>query len=250
MLNEKPLVSVVIPTYHHDQYLMTAVRSVQAQTYPRVQLLVVMVGDDKDTWDALEGVRYDLGIVVSDKADHIHQINLGLKEAKGEFVTIFGSDDFMLPNKIEREMSVATATNAVLVYSRFFLADEHLNINAVPPLFSFSYELLTHRNFVTDCSMVAKSMYDEFGVFDESLGSLAVYDKWLHIAEKYEDRITFNPYPTFIYRTHREQKHASRVQDPKQLELYEKIVKASLQRKGLPTNEVKFRVHNIECERI
>jgi len=249
-MERTPLVSIVMPTYHQPQYIETAVKSILLQTHKNIQLIVVMVKDDMPTFDALQNVRYDIGIVVSEKADHIYQMNLGLKEAKGDFLILFGSDDFMLPNKVEHEMHVATATNAVLVYSRFFIADEHLNIGLIPPMPPFSYERLTRGNFMADSSLVAKSMYEEFGFLDESLGSLAVYDMWLHIAEKYERRIIFNPIPTCIYRTHLEQKHTSRIQDPKQLELYEQIVKASLQRKGLPTDGVKFGIRQVEYERV
>jgi len=250
-LSEKSVVTVIMPTFRQHQYLLTSIKSILAQTYPNVKLLIVMVQDDKETWDTLESVRCDLGIIISEKADHIHQINLGLKKARGDFVTLFGSDDFMLPNKIESEMAVATATNAVLVYSRFFMADQFLNIYLVPPLPpKFSYQLLTTRCFVGDNSLVRRSMFDEFGLFDESLSSLAVYDKWLHIAEKYETQMVFNPIPTFIYRTHPEQKHIKRLAAPEQMQLYEKIVKASLQRKGLPTNAVKFGIRQVEYERV
>jgi len=240
-----------MPTFRQHQYLLTSIRSILAQTYPNVELLVVMVQDDKETWDVLESVRYELGIVVSERPHHIHQINLGLQKARGKFVTLFASDDFMLPNKIESEVAIATATDAVLVYSRFFIADEFLNIHLVPPIpEKFTYQLLTTRCFVGDNSLVAKSMYDEFGLFDETLGSLAVFDKWLHIAEKYEEHIVYNPIPTFIYRSHLKQQHTPRLADPKQMEVYEKVVKASLQRKGLPTNAVKFGIRQVEYERV
>ena len=251
-LGEKSLVSVVIPTYQHSQYLPTAILSVLAQTYKPVELVIASVVGDEETHAVVDHFQTILDIrhVKSEKPDHIHQINLGLEEATGEFTVLFGSDDFMLPNKIDREMSVARATEAVLVYSPYFYADDKLNIQAVSPMPPFRYELLVQRNFIVDSCLVAKRMYGEFGTFDESLGSLAVYDKWLHIAEKYEGNIIFNSVPVILYRTHPQQKHVSRLADPHQVELYERVVKASLTRKGLPTDKVKFRLTTAECERV
>ena len=163
---------------------------------------------------------------------------------------LHNSDDFMLPNKIERELSVGGAANAVLVYSRFFICDEHLNIQVIPPIPQFSYQRLVQGNFIVDSCLVAKTMYEEFGLLEESLGSLAVYDKWLHIAEKYEGNIIFNSVPVILYRTHSQQKHVQRLADPHQPELYERVVKASLTRKGLPTDKVKFKLTQVECERV
>lgn len=240
------LVSFICPTFQHAQYIPTAIRGVLCQSYRNIELIVVSVCGDVETEVALAPFQPKIHHIIHGRADHIAQINVGIKNAKGMFISILGSDDFALPNKIESEMKVATATDAVLVYSRFFYADEHLNIQAVPSLPNFSYQYLVKRNFITDCSLVKKEMYEEFGLFDESLGSLAVYDKWLHIAEKYEDYITFNPVPTFIYRTHTRQKHKSRMSNPQHVKLYEKIVKASLKRKGLPTKDVKFHVHKID----
>ena len=245
------LVSAIMPSWHQHQYLPTAILSVMAQTYPRVELIVVYVKDDIETLNVLrEFLPLATRWIESEKADHIHQINLGLKEAKGEFTVLMGSDDFMLPNKIATEMKVATAANAVLVYSRFFICDEHLNIQVIPPIPPFSYQRLVQGNFIVDSCLVAKTMYEEFGLLDESLGSLAVYDKWLHIAEKYADNIIFNSVPVILYRTHPQQKHVSRLADPHQVELYERVVKASLTRKGLPTDKVKFRLTTAECERV
>ena len=45
----KGLVSVIIPTYDRSNYFVEAVRSVQAQTYPRKQLIVVDDGSRDDT---------------------------------------------------------------------------------------------------------------------------------------------------------------------------------------------------------
>lgn len=250
-----PLVSVIMPTYQQAQYLPTAILSVLAQTYPNVELIIVGVKEDK-TVDVIQKHPISrvfssswLKLLESEKADHIHQINLGLKEAKGEFTVLFGSDDFMLPNKIEHELSVGGAANAVLVYSRFFITDEHLNIQIIPPIPPFSYQRLVHGNFIVDSCLVAKTMYEEFGLLEESLGSLAVYDKWLHIAEKYESNIIFNPVPVILYRTHPQQKHISRLTDPKQIELYNQIVNASLKRKGI-NKTVQFKLSQVEMERV
>lgn len=249
---EKSLVSVIIPTYHHSQYLPTAILSVLAQTYKPIELVIVSVIGDEETHKVVDRFQtlMDIRHVKSEKPDHIHQINLGLEEATGEFTVLFGSDDFMLPNKIDLEMSTATAANAVLVYSRLFYTDDKLNIGAVAPMPNFSYMFLVQRNFIVDSCLVSKRMYEEFGTFDEALGSLAVYDKWLHIAEKYEGNIIFNPVPVILYRTHPQQKHVQRLADPHQVELYERVVKASLTRKGLPTDKVKFRLITTEVERI
>ena len=238
---QNPLVSVICPTFKQAQYIETSVLGVMAQTYKPVELIIVPVEGDRETQEELNGLssKFYFTTVVSPKASIIHQINLGLEKAEGEYVTLFASDDFMLPGKISGEVRLALEKNAVLVYSLFFFADENLCLTGAPKLPEFSYETLVHRNYITDNSLVARAMFDEFGPFDESLEILAVYDKWLHIAEKYPDRIVYNPVPTFIYRQHPDQAHKKRLQlqQKDRFELYRKVVSASLLRKGIPVPE-------------
>jgi glycosyltransferase involved in cell wall biosynthesis len=225
-----------------------------AQTYPKVELIVVPVADDRETNDVLDAIleQHLFKIVGSDKANIIHQINKGLEAASGEYVTLIASDDFMLPGKIADEVNVARMRNALLVYSLFFYGDENLTITGgvtIQSVPEFSYDTLVRRNYITDCSLVHRSIYDEFGSFDESLQILAVYDKWLHIAERYPDRIVRNPVPTFIYRQHGNQAHEKRIamQQKDRFELYRKVVSSSLQRMGrdVKPEDVNFRVTEI-----
>jgi len=242
------LVTVVMPTFRQAQYVETSVLGVIAQTYPNVELIIVPVEGDVDTLAVLERLsikyREKLKIVKSDKTSIIHQINRGLLQAQGDFITLIASDDFMLPGKISGEVRLALQKNAVLVYSPFFYADEDLCLTGAPKLPEFSYQTLIHRNYITDNSLVNRKMFEEFGLFDESLQILAVYDKWLHIAEKYPDRIFLHNIPTFIYRQHSDQAHKKRLDSPERFELYRKVISASLKRKGIDIKpeDMKFEI--------
>ena len=86
------LVSVIIPTYNRADYVVEAVRSAQAQTYPHKQIIVVDDGSRDDTARRVA----ELGGV-----EYIHQPNRGqgaarnhgLRVASGEFIASLDSDD-------------------------------------------------------------------------------------------------------------------------------------------------------------
>lgn len=241
------LVSVIMPTFHQPQYLFTSVLGVMSQTYKPVELIIVSVKDDVETEERicdLLDLFPQIVTVEAEKPSIIGQINLGLKQAKGEYSTLIASDDFALPGKVASEVRLALEKNAVLVYSLFFYADENLCLTGVPQIPEFSYETLIRRNYITDQSLVKREMFDEFGLFDESLEILAVFDKWLHIAEKYPSRIARNNIPTFIYRQHSEQAHKKRLDSPERFELYRKVISNSLKRKGIAINpeDMKFEI--------
>jgi glycosyltransferase involved in cell wall biosynthesis len=257
MSAEKPLVSVVMPTYRQPQYIETSVLGFLAQTYFNKELIIVHVVDDQETEAKLNVIRNvaypgrygprDIKTIPTEKPSIIHQTNIGINQAHGDYITFIASDDFMLPGKIADEVHVAQVRNALLVYSLYFYGDENLTIIGMPQnVPDFSYDTLIRGNYITDISLVHRSVYDEFGLFDESLGTLAVYDKWLHVAEKYPDRIVRNPVATFIYRQHPDQASKKRIalQQKDGFELYKKVVEASLKRMGqeVKPEDLDFRV--------
>jgi glycosyltransferase involved in cell wall biosynthesis len=86
------LVSVIIPTYNRADYVVEAVRSVQAQTYPRTQIIVVDDGSRDDTARRvaeLGGVEYCYQPNRGQGAARNH----GLRFAVGEFIASLDSDD-------------------------------------------------------------------------------------------------------------------------------------------------------------
>jgi len=242
---DKPLVSVIMPTFHQPQYLKTSVLSVMAQSYQNVELVIVPVKDDMKTETIIKELLTtfpSIRTVESPMASVVHQMNLGLKEAKGAYLTEAASDDFMFPWKIANEAQVIEKSNALLVYSLFLYGDENLTPIGVTNVPEFSYEALLHRNFISDCCLVRREVYDEFGAFDESLGVLCMFDKWLRLAEKHPTRIVRNPVPTWIYRTHPGQLHSKRLETGN-FDMYRKVITDSLKRMGRPVPEnIQFRI--------
>ncbi len=251
------LISVVMPTYGHTEFIVTALRGVFAQQAP-MELIIVDVKTDRPTRTLLRnleeegffrGLNGRVQIVESGRRDHIHQINLGIRASCGGWVSVAASDDFYLPNKLSTELTLAKAKNALVVYSNFLYGDDQLNIMGASPVGDFSYRALIGRCMITDCSLVSRQVYDEFGPLNESLGSIAFFDRWLHVAEKYEARVVHNPFPGFIYRRHASQK-SGKIEDPKRLGLMLKVARDSLRRKGLDAERLgEYRVTPLEYAR-
>src|SRR5207253_4379052 len=86
------LVSVIIPTYNRADYVVEAIRSAQAQTYRRTQIIVVDDGSCDDTARRVSevgGVEYHYQINRGQGAAR----NNGLRLARGEYVASLDSDD-------------------------------------------------------------------------------------------------------------------------------------------------------------
>lgn len=101
-----PLVSAVIPTRGRPDFLLGAVRSVLRQTWPRMEVIVVVDGPDPATEARLElltdprvrTVFLDHACGGSDAR------NAGVRAARGSWIAFLDDDDEWLPEKIERQM--------------------------------------------------------------------------------------------------------------------------------------------------
>lgn len=97
----KPLVSVIIPTYNRSKKVLKAIESVLSQTYAHIQLIVVDDGSDDDTRERLEdlpGFQY----VLQPHAGQAVARNTGLQYATGELIASLDSDDYWSADFVEK----------------------------------------------------------------------------------------------------------------------------------------------------
>jgi len=102
--NTYPLVSVVIPFFNRIELTCRAVKSVFAQTYPNIEIIIINDGSTEDDSEFLE--------LVSDQEDMKYikiqknigpgaARNVGIKSAKGRYISFLDSDDTWEAKKME-----------------------------------------------------------------------------------------------------------------------------------------------------
>jgi glycosyltransferase involved in cell wall biosynthesis len=107
--NMPPKVSVVIPTYNRSALLCRAIDSVLRQTYTDYELIVIDDGSTDDTRERLEPYMGRIRYFYQPNAGASAAQNAGVKVARGEWVSILGSDDVWLPTKLERQFEAVRA---------------------------------------------------------------------------------------------------------------------------------------------
>ncbi|WP_417095013.1 glycosyltransferase family 2 protein [Megasphaera sp.] len=100
-MNEKALLSVIVPMYNVEKYLKTCIDSIEKQTYSPIEIILV----DDGSIDRTLQIAYEL----SEQFDNIKVFsqenqgqgkarNTGLSHAKGDLIAFIDSDDFIEPN--------------------------------------------------------------------------------------------------------------------------------------------------------
>ena len=89
-----PLVTVIIPAYNHEDFVVEAIASVLSQSLKDFELLIV---DDGSTDSTLERIRTfedsRITIIAQENRGAAAALNRGLEEAKGRYISILNSDD-------------------------------------------------------------------------------------------------------------------------------------------------------------
>lgn len=127
MNNTNPLVSILIPVYNREKYIEEAIDSAINQTYKNIEVIIVDNCSTDNTWQILQ--TYQQG----DERIQIFQNekNLGpvynwvecFKRAKGEFLKILWSDDWMSLDFLENAIPIFDEDVAFLISAQQIILD-------------------------------------------------------------------------------------------------------------------------------
>ncbi|MCR5503218.1 MAG: glycosyltransferase [Lachnospiraceae bacterium] len=108
-------VSIILPSYNVTNYIEQCVKSVLDQTLQEIEILCVDAGSTDGTLEKLEKLADDnpkIRLIHSEKKSYGYQMNLGIREAKGEYIGIVETDDFVDPDMFEILYRRASKDNA------------------------------------------------------------------------------------------------------------------------------------------
>ena len=97
-----PKVSVLIPVYNAELHLEKCINSVLAQDFKDIEVIVINDGSLDSSLDIIEKFSTDDRVRIINKSNSGYgaSLNVGLKEAKGEYISIVEADDFVEKNML------------------------------------------------------------------------------------------------------------------------------------------------------
>ena len=107
-IKAKPLVSIVIPTYNHAEFLRLAIQSIIEQTYDNWEIIIINNYSTDTTVELVEKFKEprirlinfnNNGVIATSR-------NIGIKKSRGEWIAFLDSDDIWYPSKLEKCMSI------------------------------------------------------------------------------------------------------------------------------------------------
>ena len=192
-MNDAPLVSVIVPAFNVAAFLDAALASAAAQTYSKLEVIVVDNGPSDETpqiakrW-AEKDTRFvsvrQLGVGLSAAR------NTGLAHAKGELIAFLDADDVWFPEKLTRQVDLLKAhPQANILFSNYYLwdgnQDEGLRYRKLKyfPQKDVHTKLIYCSQFGLSSVVIKRETVDQVGQFDVTLAAAEDWSLWLRIAE-------------------------------------------------------------------
>jgi glycosyltransferase involved in cell wall biosynthesis len=223
-----PLVSVIIPFFNSETYLQETIESVLSQTYTDWEILLVDDGStDKSTEIALDyHSRYPDKIHYLEHDNHSNQgtsatRNMGIKYAKGVYVSFVDADDVWVEKKLEEQVKILEMNKeAAMAYGktlywyswsddpedikRDFIVDYNIELNRIvsPPL--LLTRALQSKTVTPNPSniMVRSEVVRETGGFENSFRGM--HDDQVFLAKIYSSKAVYvSDHVWDFYRKHK-----------------------------------------------
>ncbi len=192
-MEQRPIVSVVIPTYNRANELARALASLQAQTFSNWEALVIdncSVDNTDDIVHRFTDPRIKL-LKINNNGVIAVSRNIGIHEAAGEFIAFLDSDDWWKPEKLWLSIEALSAGADIVYHDLWSVTknSQRLYLKKITtrtlksPVF---HDLLSNGNCINNSSVVVKKkILIAIAGMSEDLDLVAAedYDCWLRIAK-------------------------------------------------------------------
>ena len=185
-----PSISVIIPTYNRIETLARAIDSVLTQTHPADELIVVDDGSSDGT-AAWLGEHYPQVKLIEQPNSGVSAArNRGIEATSGEWIALLDSDDEWLPKKLEKQLALlASEPELKLVHSDEIWIRNGVRVNQMKKHTKkggwIFQDCLPLCAISPSAVMIHRTIFDDVGLFDESLPACEDYDLWLRITSVY-----------------------------------------------------------------
>lgn len=197
MINNKDLVSAIITTHNRKELLISAIESVLNQTYKNIECIVVDDASDDNTQEYIkkyieEGKVKYIYISKEESKGGNYARNLGVKNAKANYVAFLDDDDEWFCEKIEKQMEQMQREQEVgFVYCGTISEINQDKTKRIPQEINnekykegdLSKEVLVHIICTTSTILVKKELLEKIQLFDENLKFWQEYEMCIRLLQ-------------------------------------------------------------------
>ncbi len=189
---DRPLVSIVTPSFNQGAYIEQTILSVRQQSYQHIEHIIVDGGSTDDTLDVIrrhEGT-YDMRWISEPDGGMYEAINKGLRMARGEVLAYLNTDDRYFPWTVKVAVrALAENPDVGFVFGDVLQVEDESDAGKLLLYPPFWLGHIRRFGFLGQPTVFwRRAVFEEYGGFDESLQFVADCEYWMRIGERYRAR--------------------------------------------------------------
>lgn len=172
--------SVVIPLFNGEKFIKQTLDSVRAQTFRDFEIIVVDDGSTDEAYKLLSQYK-DITLLQQKNGGPGNAKNLGMLNAKGDYIALLDQDDIWYPEKLEEVSKI----DADVIYHAQNVSRSGIILKTQRARnYTDMLSRLFWRNDLSGSTVCfRRRLIKEIGGFAEDLKFLEDYDLWLRMAE-------------------------------------------------------------------
>ena len=125
------LVSIVVPSYNHSQYINECIESIFNQSYTNFELIVIDDGSKDNSVEILKKLKlkYDFKLIAKKNEGLSKSLNIGFKDhSNGYYLTFCASDDYWHKDKLKKQVAfLEDNQDYQMVFTKAYSVDHNSN---------------------------------------------------------------------------------------------------------------------------
>lgn len=218
-MTRSDLVSVIIPCFNQARFLPDCFASLQAQSYPHWEAIIVNDGSTDDTGAVARGYagrdpRFNY--IEQDNRGLAGARNRGLREASGAYIQFLDSDDVIMPAKFELQIDALGAPDGLALAYCDFRCCAQDNVSRIlkfdkfckprfqmgRPVEDIAARWETEFSIPAHCFLFDARLFRDHGIrFEERLPNHEDWDCWMRVFAL-NPRVVHVPDELAVYRRH------------------------------------------------
>lgn len=223
-MSKAPGVSVIVPAYCHEYYIVDCLTSIHDQNYENIEVVVIDDQSSDDTFGRVEALfrtmfarRFTNTVLLRNETNQgaHNTINRGIAAASNEFIAVINSDDLFYPDRIGAMVDALRSSGSELCFTLIDVMADDISAHDIPedfrlfgmrqwldsrrdPTIGFS---LLRRNIAVSTGnlMFKRSLFDRIGRFVD----LKYCHDWDFVLQSlYYCEPVLVPEPLYGYRLH------------------------------------------------
>ncbi|MGI6395227.1 MAG: glycosyltransferase family 2 protein [bacterium] len=183
-----PLISAIIPVFNRPLVVKRAIDSVLKQSFKDFEIVVVDDGSTDETPSVLKSYGSLIKVVTTENRGVSAARNKAVEKSSGKYIALLDSDDEWKKDKLSKQINHLiqnnyriTQTEEIWIRDGKFKNKTKKYIKPVGDIFLPSLDICTVSPSTV---MMEKSLYEEYGGFDETMPVCEDYDLWLRMSLK------------------------------------------------------------------